>query len=977
MSMGFQAGDLFGRYQILEKIGGGGMGEVFLAEEPALGRKVALKFLNRDISRDENKIKRFFQEARAASTLNHPNIITVYEVGEADGSHYIAAEWVDGETLREFIRRSPDHDVKTLFDVSLQIVSALQKAHGAGIIHRDIKPDNIMIREDGLVKVLDFGLAKLSSLTTESVERTVPQISTDSGIVVGTVAYMSPEQARGRKVDPRSDIFSLGIVLFEMFSGGRRPFQGETTLEIVSSILRDEPPQLRSIKPDVPEALEHIISRTLKKDAELRYQNIKDLYLDIDDLRENLKRPSGTSELPFRTQVMKAATEDNTVQRSSFTTQFTGERRFTLFHASVFVLLSALTVAGIWYLRPGGGKPAFRKEPKVTELTSWVSSPGELSSSAAFAPDGKMIVFDSTKSGSKSIWVMQAANPVPLQITNDEHSNIDPIWSFKGDEIAYVSLRQNGAGPRAGIWRLSSLGGTPRLVAALPDGSSQLRRWTESGRIYYEVGGELYFVDLASGNGEKVASWGGKHPSWISISPDEKTLAFSENLDGSWRIVTTDLNRTKDVVIASGSGKLQGNVAWVQQNGLFFYTVTADKTTRTYGIKSGEKEGTYLGGPGNQDFIIDADETGNSLILGSSREESNLWRGTIAAGQEAALVRDINAKLWPAVSNDGRKVTYQSIKGLHSGEELLGADIVARDLNGPSDSSGSVMLAENGFLPTWSPDGSTVAFLRAAQNQLNLFLVNSAGGAEKRIATNIPVVGYSVSPYNLVITQVYAWRRDGSSVAFVRVVDGIYNIWSYETGNGAEKQLTVNTDSDLIMRCPIYSLDSKKLAFSSEGRRKRDDGKVLRGFNVVDLATGVTQKVFESTDSVRLIGWSADSMSIIFAQASESVSLPSETRLWTLSIASDVKARVAALKDAYFYNIFLSQDANQIAYAARSKDLDNIWIIPLSGGAARKGTNNNDPGQFISRLAWVPDGTAIIYGKQTRFSLLSIMTNSD
>jgi eukaryotic-like serine/threonine-protein kinase len=974
MTMGFQAGDLFGRYQILRKIGGGGMGEVFLAEESTLGRKVALKFLNRDISRDEGKIRRFFQEARAASTLNHPNIITVYEVGEADGTHYIAAEWVDGQTLREFLGGRSEHDLKKLIDVSLQIISALQKAHEAGIIHRDIKPDNIMIREDGLVKVLDFGLAKLSSLISESADQTMQQVNTDSGIVVGTVAYMSPEQARGRKVDTRSDIFSLGIVLFETFCG-RRPFIGETTLELVSSILRDEPPPVRSIQPDLPQELEHMISRTLKKDPDLRYQSIKDLYLDLDDLKDNLKRHSGTGDLPFRTQTLPAQTANNTVQRSNLTTLFTDTRRFTLLHASVFILLACLAIGGIWYLGRGGGTPAFRTDAKVAELTSWVSAAGENSSNAHFSPDGKMIAFDSTRSGSKKIWIMQTANPVPLQITNDEHSSIDPVWSSKGDEIAYISLRQNAERTKASVWRISSLGGTPRLVAELPDASSKLRRWTDSGRIYYQNAGELHFVNLTSGNTEKVTSFGERRPSWISISSDEKTIGFSENNDSGWRIGTSHIDQVKEVVTASGNGKIMGDVAWVSEKGLFFYTATVDKATRTYVVRSGDKQGSSLGGAGDQDFVIDADTTGNSLLLGSLREESNLWRVNVVSGEETSLARDINAKLWPAISNDSRRLVYQSIKGLNAGNRIMDGNIVSRELDSSGDNSEPVTVSENGFLPTWSPDGSTVAFLRPASNQLDLFLVNSAGGAERRIATNIPPVGYSTSPYNLVVTQVYAWSPDGSSIAFIRNFGGFYNLWSTESGSGLEKQLTANSDNALIMRCPIYSPNGKQIAFYSE--RKREDGRFARAFNTVDLANGIMRKVYEGTDAIRLLGWSADSGSLVFAKPSESAGLPAETVVATLTSEGEKEAEVAVLKNVYYYNVFLSRDSSQIAYAARTKDLDNIWVMPLKGGPSRKVTSNNDPGQYVSRLAWLPDGTSIVFAKQTRFSLLSIMNNTD
>ena len=282
-----KAGQTIGHYEILSTLGKGGMGEVYLAQDTKLGRKVALKFLPSDVIKDKDRLRRFEQEARAASALNHPNIITIYEIGEADGRRFMATEFVDGETLRQPIAAGPLMPSEAL-NIAEQIASALAEAHAAGIIHRDIKPENIVLRRDGIVKVLDFGLAKLMEEKQSGPEdATRAMLRTSAGVVMGTVTYMSPEQARGLPVDARTDIWSLGVVLYEMVAG-HVPFAGETTSDVISLILQKEPPALTTVSAGIPERLDDIVSKTLTKDREARYQTIKDLALDLKRLKQKL-----------------------------------------------------------------------------------------------------------------------------------------------------------------------------------------------------------------------------------------------------------------------------------------------------------------------------------------------------------------------------------------------------------------------------------------------------------------------------------------------------------------------------------------------------------------------------------------------------------------------------------------------------------------------------------------------------------------
>jgi len=282
------AGTQLAHYEIISLLGAGGMGEVYLAEDMHLRRKVALKLLVPELTRDDRNLRRFEHEAHAASALNHPNILTIYEFGQADGLHFIASEFIDGATLRQKMVHAK-LELSASTDVAIQIASALSAAHASGIIHRDIKPDNVIVRKDGIVKVLDFGIAKLSERQVgETIRRGMAALASttsEPGMIVGTVKYMSPEQARGIVVDARSDIFSLGAVLYEMVTG-RAPFEGDTASDVMAEILKGEPPPPSEFSPEMPLELERIISKALRKDRESRYQTVRDLLIDLQDFKK-------------------------------------------------------------------------------------------------------------------------------------------------------------------------------------------------------------------------------------------------------------------------------------------------------------------------------------------------------------------------------------------------------------------------------------------------------------------------------------------------------------------------------------------------------------------------------------------------------------------------------------------------------------------------------------------------------------------
>ena len=409
-------GEKISHYVIASALGSGGMGEVYLAKDTKLERRVAIKFLHREFSGHDDTLRRFVREAKAASSLNHPGIITIHEIGEWDGASFISMEFVEGQSLREMIKGGK-LSVENTLDIVIQTASALAAAHEAGIVHRDIKPENIMCRPDNLVKVLDFGLAKQlnASVDADAIDNEVTTkglVDTAPGFVIGTAAYMSPEQARGKPTDARTDIWSLGVVLYEMVSG-RVPFPGETKNDMLAGILRAEPLPLSTTASGITHEFEHIIKKALGKKCDDRYQVIRDLILDLKILKGELNTmdsevyPSPSLE----TNQISVATQDG----NPYQTTSDYVKRGWLWVVIPITIL--VMIGGLWFAWQRSARPeaTILQSPASTQITSWKSEVGEGGESRPrLSPDGKLIAYVASKGGNSAIWLKQIDGGEPF-----------------------------------------------------------------------------------------------------------------------------------------------------------------------------------------------------------------------------------------------------------------------------------------------------------------------------------------------------------------------------------------------------------------------------------------------------------------------------------------------------------------------------------------------------------------------------------
>jgi Tol biopolymer transport system component len=927
-----KTGETIGSYEIISFISRGGMGEVYLAQDRRLGRKIALKLLPSSLTKDPNPLRRFEQEARAASALNHPNIITIYEIREANSTLMIATEFVEGETLRQRLGAGLLELGESLH-IAIQIADALAAAHKVGIVHRDIKPENIMLRPDGYVKVLDFGLAKLTDPISalSAAEAPTKKVKTGSGMIMGTVGYMSPEQARGQTIDARSDIFNLGAVIYEMVTG-HKPFDGETPSDMLAAILKTEPPLLSHFTPEAPSELVRIVTKALRKDREQRYQVVKDLLLDLKSLREELDfqakldrsvAPSTSGEAKAAVGQLQRLALENAPATSEIRTAVS-----TITHSlsveikrhkigaivTVAALMLAL-IAGIvaTYKFLNRSVPATQSHlPQVLGTTQLTFAPG-LASDPSLSPDGNSVVYSSDQSGSFEVYLKQltpGGREIPL--TSDGQQNVQPAWSPDGQRILFYSKN------RGGIWVVPALGGTPRQLTDFGSWPSWSR---DGGLIAFQSGAEnalppstIWTVPSGGGTPRQITQVGnppGGHgaPSW---SPDGKRIVFTSNdyLTASVWSISVNGDQLRQVVAAVAA---DASPVFSPDGGSVYYSGYGGPRAPNLGIwkvglsSNGDSAGDpelIMAFPGSflSHFSVSAD--GKKLAYAPLDILSTLTSLPMSvgshepAGPPAPLSKDRSQRhVAPSFSPDGRRIAFAQWR------QGTGADLWLIDADGKN----LTQLTSNPAVdnvPSWFPKGDRLQFISNRNGYFAPWSINLTSGKEDFLAD----LGSSLGGYARM-------SPDGKQIAFNSTASGTINVWVAPVESGHPEQLTFDKE---MIGFPCWSPDGKLIAF--EMKRGAD-----QYLGIVPSEGGTPVLLVSDHGLSWPHDWSPDGEKVVFAGQRNGV--------WNIYWVSRTSKEQKQLTHYSKLNLFVRYPAwsprdNQIVYEY-AETTGNIWLMEL------------------------------------------------
>lgn len=735
--MSLATGTRLGPYQIVSALGAGGMGEVYRARDSRLNRDVAIKILPASYARDPDRLQRFEQEARTVAALNHPNILALYDTGTHEGSPYLVSELLEGGTLREQLVDGPLPARKAI-DYALQIAQGLAAAHEKGIVHRDLKPENIFVTKDGRVKILDFGLAKLAmkeGLAAAPVDSANMTLSpTSAGVVVGTAGYMSPEQVRGQAVDPRSDIFNFGMVLYEMLAG-KRAFRGDTSVETMSAILKEDPPALPATNGQVLPAVERIVWRCLEKGPEQRFQSARDLGFALEVLAG---RGSGSDAL------VMAPLRGSRARRWK-------ER---LPWVSGFLLIGIVSVAAIWFLRSS----SVTSSPPLTRTVIDLPPGYQLAAldypAIAISPDGTKIAYVAIHSGSRLIYLRPLDSLDATTLSDTEGANT-PVFSPDGQWIEFFA---------GGKLKKISVNGGSAVTLAYASGTSRGSSW---------VNGSIVFVSAAGSNLLRISDTGGAAQVlaggdlWPEVLPDGKAVLFSvggTNELAAQAISSGILQGERHSLATGGTSPHyapSGHLVFAQGDNLMAGPFDSRRLQLT-GSPVPVLPGVLHSFSGGAQYGISA--TGSLVYVpGSAQGQERLvWVGR--NGTEQPLSAPPRAYSYPRISPDGRRVAVAV------GEEGIQIWIydLARDTSTRLTFGGDL-----NYTSTWTPDGKRLAFMSDKEGPLNILWqpADGSGTAERLIQSEYPQFPTSFSPDGRLLAYAEVNPKTGYDLWVLRLSD--------------------------------------------------------------------------------------------------------------------------------------------------------------------------------------------------------------
>jgi serine/threonine protein kinase/Tol biopolymer transport system component len=926
---GLLAGQQIGPYKIISPLATGGMGEVYLAQDTRLGRKIALKLLPPDFAKDQHRVRRFAQEARAASTLNHPNVCVIHEVGKtSDGRHFIAMELIEGITLRERIMqgRLSLADAMTLAE---QIAAALVAAHAAGVIHRDIKPENIMLRTDGYVKVLDFGLAKLSESQPGRINineaSTIAHVHTEPGTQMGTVRYMSPEHLRERPVDERADIWSFGVVLHEMITGVT-PFEARTRNEIIALILRRQPARLR-FSDDVPPEFQQLVAKALNKNREQRYQTVSALAADLKKFRRQFLGETSAEPLSMpdqnaaaRQRIITKASESATRHKRKVETHAssdawksaltyisqTAEQVLTGIkgHPKTTVFAGLIAVFALFIVAPR--IPWSRSQPqtvapfqtiKMTPLTN-----AGRSVCAAISPDGKLFAHAEKKDGMQELLTTNVANSgFSVVVPAGDYVYRGITFSHDGNYLYFT--RSVGNSDVGALYQVALPGGSPRKLLDSVDSPISFSptgdrfafvQWNRA------IGEYSLMIANVDGTGARAIATrrDGKTFSIFGAawSPDEKSIVCGA---GWWdhlihmNLVEVAVDNGKETPVGGQQWYFVLQVAWLEDKSALIVSAK-DQPLSPYQLwrvsyPQGKAEKITRDVTEYQSVSLSQDA--NAIVSVQSR-----FVGTISVGPGGDVQRFREIK-----SSVGRVYGLDwTSKGRIFFSSMVGNNMNISSINPDgSDQTALNVSAQDDYSPASSPDGRLVVFSSNRAGSLNIWRMNASDGGDLKQLT--------FSDGNAHPTC----SADGQWVLYENQSGPTMSVWRVSIDGGDPVKII---DNNAWM--PVVSPDNQFIAC------RYDVEAGQQGIAILPFQGGPPVKLLRIPIRERQrIQWSADSRSLTYVDTVNGV-----YNIWTYEIASDSRKQVTHFKSDQILAYAWSPDHKQLA-SDRGAELRDVMII--------------------------------------------------